>query len=136
MKQFLIFGALSVITFSCGSNGEKKMISVEKKVVLKPAAPVAANAKLDVEIAGMSCEHACGGSIRMALKETEAVDRVSFVEFSTDNEYNKATITYDQNKISESQILSIIEDLNDHQFTTGKAATEKLIPENKTAKNS
>lgn len=121
MKQFLIFGAISLLAFSCSDN-EKKILSVEKKSVMKEAVPVAANAKLNIGIAGMSCEHACGGAIRMALKETEAVDRVSFNGFDAGNAYNQATITYDNSKISEAKIVSIIEELNDHQFTTERSA--------------
>jgi copper chaperone CopZ len=118
-----IFAALVVA--SCAGSGEKKIISVEKKTVLKEPAKVVANRELSVEVAGMSCEHACGGAIRMALKETGAVDRCSF-DFKENRETNTAFITFDKNKISADKIIRIIETINDKQFTASNAATKTI----------
>ncbi|MNY27560.1 hypothetical protein D3C86_1614720 [compost metagenome] len=73
----------------------------------------------------MSCEHACGGSIRMALKETGAVDRVSY-DFEDGRKTNTAYITFDKSKISADKIVSIIEQVNEQQFTTGKSSSTDL----------
>ncbi len=110
---------------ACGESGKKKIISVEKKEVLKQPIQVMANRQLSIEVEGMSCEHACGGAIRMALKETGAVDRCSF-DFKTDRAKNTAFITFDKDKISADKIISIIEKVNDNQFTTSKATTKTL----------
>jgi copper chaperone CopZ len=125
--KFLFFPLVSLLVVSsCSSeNGEKKIISVEKKVVYKPTVKVNADRKLAVEVSGMTCEHACGGSIRMALKETNAVDRVSF-DFETDRKVNTAFITFDKSKISADEIVAIIEKINDKQFTTGKVSSEAV----------
>lgn len=117
--------ALAIISASCGGSGEKKIISSEKRVVLKEHTAVVPNRELTLDIKGMSCEHACGGSIRMALKETGAVDRCSF-DFETDRAVNKAFITFDKDKISPDRIRSIIEQLNDGQFTTAHPSTKTL----------
>lgn len=110
----------------CGSeNGEKKIISVEKKTVYKEAVPVVPNRELTIEISGMSCEHACGGAIRTALKNTNAVERCSF-DFKADRKVNTAVVTFDKDKISPDKILSIIQLLNDGQFTTGKTSTRTI----------
>ena len=115
--------AISYVLFSlasCSSNEEKKIIKIEKNVMSKPLKKVVPTKKLAIDVSGMTCEHACGGSIRMALKETNAVERVSF-DFETDRKTNKAFIAYDDKKISEKDIVTIIEKINDKQFTTGEA---------------
>lgn len=120
--------AVSFVLFSlvsCSSNEEKKIIKIEKKAMYKPLEKVVPTKKLTVDVNGMSCEHACGGSIRMALKETNAVDRVSF-DFETDRKTNKAFIAFDDKKISEKDIVNIIEKINDKQFTTGEAITTSI----------
>jgi copper chaperone CopZ len=110
---------------SCSSTDEKKIIKIEKKVMYQPLEKVVPTKKLTIDVSGMTCEHACGGSIRMALKETNAVDRVSF-DFETDRKINKAFIAFDDKKISEKEIVTIIEKINDKQFTTGKAAVTSI----------
>jgi len=128
--SFFSFSVLLILT-SCSHDGEKKIISVEKKVVLKEPVHVAVNREMAVEIVGMSCEHACGGSIRMALKETGAVDRCSF-DFKDGRKSNTAFITFDKDKISADKIISIIEQLNEQQFTTAHATTKTLENEETT----
>lgn len=135
--KFASFFSLSVllVVASCSNDGEKKIISVEKKVVLKEPVQVAVNREMAVEIEGMSCEHACGGSIRMALKETGAVDRCSF-DFKDGRKSNTAFITFDKDKISADKIISIIEELNEKQFTTANATTKTIeATENKSTSN-
>lgn len=120
--------AVSFVVFSlasCSSNEEWKIIKIEKKVMYKPLEKVVPTKKLVIDVSGMTCEHACGGSIRMALKETNAVDRVSF-DFETDRKTNKAFIAFDDKKISEKEIVTIIEKINDKQFTTGEAITTTI----------
>lgn len=125
MKYALFIGIATTLMLGSCSSGEKKIISVEKKVVYKKLDPVHADRKLAVEVSGMSCEHACGGSIRMALKETGAVDRVSY-DFESGRKTNTAYITFDKSKISADKIVSIIETINDKQFTTGKVSSTDL----------
>ena len=110
---------------SCSSTDEKKIIKIEKKVMYQPLEKVVPTKKLTIDVSGMTCEHACGGSIRMALKETNAVERVSF-DFETDRKTNKAFIAYDDKKISEKEIVTIIEKINDKQFTTGEAEVTSI----------
>ncbi|MNK09773.1 hypothetical protein D3C87_277480 [compost metagenome] len=127
MKHSIFLGLATVLVLgSCSSTpSEKKIISVEKKVVYKKLEPVHADRKLAIEVSGMSCEHACGGSIRMALKETGAVDRVSY-DFEDGRKTNTAYITFDKSKISADKIVSIIEQVNEQQFTTGKSSSTDL----------
>jgi copper chaperone CopZ len=110
---------------SCSSTDEKKIIKIEKKVMYQPLEKVVPTKKITIDVSGMTCEHACGGSIRMALKETNAVDRVSF-DFEIDRKTNKAFIAYDDKKISEKEIVTIIEKINDKQFTTGESEVTSI----------
>lgn len=105
-------------------------------------AAVHANNKVAIEVTGMTCEHACGGSIRMALKETGAVERVSF-DFEDGRAKNTAYISYDEKKISTEEIKGIIEELNENQFTTGtikntalKPSESSTSPDSKSSKSS
>ncbi|AEA43094.1 heavy-metal-associated domain-containing protein [Fluviicola taffensis] len=133
MKNALFLGiTASLFLLGSCSSGEKKIISVEKKVAYKKLDPVQADRKLAIEVSGMSCEHACGGSIRMALKETGAVDRVSY-DFETGRKTNTAYVTFDKSKISADKIISIIETINEKQFTTGKTSSTDI---EETAKSS
>lgn len=125
MIALLAAGTLAFAMSGCGGDSEKHIISVEKKADFKKLAPVHPNRKMTIAVDGMSCVHACGGSIRMALKETGAVDRVSF-DFETGRKTNTAFITYDKNKISPDKIVSIIEKINDKQFTTGKSSSTDI----------
>ncbi|HLP56874.1 MAG TPA: hypothetical protein VK151_17690 [Fluviicola sp.] len=122
-SYFLI--ALLFVSTACSESGEKKIISVEKKEVLKQPVKVIANREMSIDVEGMSCEHACGGAIRMALKETGAVDRCSF-DFKEGRAKNTAFITFDKDKISADEIISIIEKVNNNQFTTSKASTKTI----------
>jgi copper chaperone CopZ len=125
MNRFFYTAAiLTGFLVSCSSN-EKKIISVEKHKMYTPAATVHANRQLNIEVSGMSCVHACGGAIRTALKETNAVERVSF-DFQENRKTNTAFITFDKSKINVDQIIAIIEKINNKQFTTGKANSEDL----------
>lgn len=126
MKYFFAIATIGLVAFSCSENkSEKKIIKIEKKVMYKPMTAVTPNRKLNVEVSGMTCEHACGGSIRMALKNTNAVDRVQF-DFEDGRKVNTAIITFDKNKISADEIIAIIEKTNDNQFTTGKVSSESF----------
>jgi copper chaperone CopZ len=89
------------------------------------SAKVLPTSKMTVEVSGMSCVHACGGAIRMELKDTKAVDRVSF-DFEDGRKTNKCFITFDDKKISEKEIISIIQRINNKQFTTGKSSVEPI----------
>lgn len=132
MKHSIFLGLVTVLILGSCSSNEKKIISVEKKVVYKKLDPVHADRKLAIEVSGMTCEHACGGSIRMALKETGAVDRVSY-DFESGRKTNTAYITFDKSKISADKIVSIIETINDKQFTTGKSSSTDIEEETKSS---
>lgn len=125
MKKIFSIIALLAITASCSSNDKGTVVSVKHHDTTKSSEKVAVNHLMTVEVSGMSCVHACGGAIRMNLKDTKAVDRVSF-DFKEGRKVNVCKITFDENKISEQQILSLIGKINNKQFTTGKHSVEPI----------
>jgi copper chaperone CopZ len=89
------------------------------------AAKVDANALFTVKVEGMSCEMGCGGSIRKELKATGAVDRVEF-DFVEGRKVQTAKISFDDKKINESKMLSILSTMNEKQFKVQKVSLEKI----------
>ena len=124
MRSILYVSALTTLLFSCSSEPEVvhlRTVKGQEKETIK----VNANRMLTVEIEGMSCEMACGGSIRTNLKATGAVDRVQF-DFEDGREIQTAFISYDSKKISDDQMLKLIQTINEKQFTTHKHSSEAL----------
>lgn len=116
----------SVALFSCSDDKDDRLlVKSEHHDETHETKPVAVNKKMAIEVSGMSCEHACGGAIRMKLKDTKAVDRVSF-DFKDGRKTNTCYITYNDQKIKEDKIIALIQETNDHQFTTGKHSTEAI----------
>lgn len=122
MKHFFVFLSFTFVVFSCSNNSEKKVVRIEKYKQYEKLENVVANRQLSIEVEGMTCEHACGGSIRMALMDTKAVNRVKF-DFVSDRKVNTAYVYFDKSKINADEIVKIIEDLNEGQFTTHKVET-------------
>lgn len=123
----LIFG--SSLFIACSDSKDEKVTSEVKKTVESSQdagqqVNVVANRVLKMEVTGMSCEMACGGSIREALIETGAVSRVEFVDFDMDKATNIAKVYFDKEKINVGKIKSIVTTINEHQFTVGETSSE------------
>jgi copper chaperone CopZ len=124
MRSILFISACTALFISCSSEPNVvhlRTVKGQKKEVVK----VQANRMLTVEIEGMSCEMACGGSIRTNLKATGAVDRVQF-DFVDGRTIQKAFISYDDTQISDEEMVKLIETINDKQFTTHKHSSEEM----------
>lgn len=126
MKSTLIIFSVGIVTLlsSCNNASEKKILKTEKAFEEKEEIAVIPNNTLSVEISGMTCEHGCGGSIRSALKETGGVAQVSF-DFKENRETNNANIKFDDKKISQDELIAVIEKIHDGQYKTGKVTSEK-----------
>jgi copper chaperone CopZ len=125
MKKPLFIMLLISVIFSCTNQEEKIIVKNAKPKEEKKAVEVTPNKILTLEVEGMSCEMNCGGSIRKELKKTGAVSRVEFV-WVEEAEKQVAKISYDDTKITDKEIISIIEELNDGQFTTYGGESEKI----------
>ena len=77
-----------------------------------------------MEIEGMTCVMGCGASIRKELYTTKAVSSVEF-DFKEDRKINTAKIAFDSAKISIDEMVSIISNMNEKQFSLGKISEEE-----------
>lgn len=120
-KSFAIVLGLVLISSCAETTKEVEVQDVQKEVSSEnEAITVVPNHVMTMEISGMSCEMACGGSIREGLVETGAVSRVQYIDFDMDNETNVAKVYFDDSKITEEKIVEIVSALNKKQFTVGK----------------
>ena len=114
MKKFLYIVLGGVLLSACTSESEKTHLRTEQGPRDK-SANVHANSLLTMEVEGMSCEMNCGGSIRMKLKGTGSVERVSF-DFVEDQKKQKTYVYFDSATISKDEIITIIRSMNNKQF--------------------
>lgn len=124
MKKAFYFTILLAF-MACTNQPHKTHLRTEKGPREEVKNTVVANQQMSVEIQGMTCEMGCGSSIRTALKETKAVERVSY-DFVEGAKVQKATVLFDDTKVSAEELVNIIEKLNDQQFSVGKYKTEAL----------
>ena len=110
---------------SCSEKEVPQSEPTAKGQINETESPVVANYKLDLEIDGMVCKMGCGGSIRKELKETGSVEKVEF-DFSEERETNFATVYFNSNEITESELVKRISEINEGQFKARAKNTEPL----------
>jgi copper chaperone CopZ len=125
MMKLVFPTLLLAILISCTHQEEKMIVKNAKPKEEKKVVEVIPNKLLTLEVEGMSCEMNCGGSIRKELKKTGAVSRVEFV-WVEEAEKQVTKVSYDDTKISEKEIVALIEKINEGQFTTNGAKSEKI----------
>lgn len=126
MRNLLYVVPVALILFGCSAKADKVIVSEEVPAVEE--AVVHANQLLSMEVDGMVCQMGCGGSIRKALKGTGAVSNIEF-DFEDERATNVATISFDKNKVTQDELVKLVSDLNDGQFTVGEVSSEALSKE-------
>lgn len=126
MKK-VIFSTLIIASLTaCSTSTEKTEVAVESKPLPQLAqVEVTPNRVMTMQIDGMVCQMGCGGSIRKELKGTEAIANCEF-DFEDGRETNTATISFDKEKISADEIIKIVSEMNEKQFTIGDVSTTVL----------
>ena len=109
MKYLVYFFGLALVLASCVSSNEENTV-VETEI--NEQVP---NRMLSLQVEGMACEYACGGEIRKNLKALEGVSRVE-VNFESEREVNGVNVYYNDTNIEVSEMIKLIEKLNDGQF--------------------
>jgi Cu+-exporting ATPase len=100
MKKIAFILIVSFIFISCNNTSKK-----EANEVKTPETEVAANYKsIEVEIEGMTCEIGCARTIQSKLSKVDGVT-YSIVDF----ESKKGIFTFDENKLSEYDIVNKID---------------------------
>ncbi|MFP5470573.1 MAG: heavy-metal-associated domain-containing protein [Bacteroidia bacterium] len=116
MKTKVFFIALlSFIVLSCSSDNSNEAV---------------ANSTSKFLIEGMTCEVGCAGSIEKKLNKTEGVKNCD-----VDFESKIATVEFDNTKISEEDIKSIIEKLNDGQYKAQIQSSASSVGLNSSSSN-
>ena len=122
MKIVLLPIILLFFTSCSQSSKERKPTEPLSKV----CQIVKANAIQEIGVQGMVCQMGCGGSIRKALKETCAVERVE-VNYIDTLEEQTIKVYYNKAKISPQQMLHILANVNDKQFTVRTIGSPKKV---------
>lgn len=112
MKLVLILTYLILFIACSQANTKNEQNEAQAKVCKR----VKANTTQEIGVKGMVCQMGCGGSIRKALKETCAVERVE-VNYIDTLEEQVIKVYYDRNQIAPKQMLQVLSGLNDRQFT-------------------
>lgn len=121
-KTIAIASFTAMVMVSCsGEKAERPLPAIEYIT----SADVS-ESKAILEIEGMTCEHACVASIK---NKVSALAGVSAVDI--DFEESKATVSFDPAKISEKEIITEIQRINDEQYTVTKATVEQAKPSSK-----
>lgn len=115
-KNIAIASYTAVVLIACsGQKAERPLPAIEYVTNADAAESVA-----KLEIDGMTCEHGCVASIKQKVGALPGVTSVD-VNFEED----LATVTFNPAKISEKEIISEIQRINDQQYTVTKATVEQ-----------
>jgi copper chaperone CopZ len=121
MKYVIPF-FLALTLWSC----EAKKTVIKDKIEAKVCQPAKANTTVELGVKGMVCQMGCGGSIRKALKETCAVDRVE-VNYIDSLEEQTIKVYYDRQKIAPKQMIGVLSKINDNQFAVRSVGIPQSI---------
>lgn len=80
---------------------------------------------LNAEIAGMSCVKGCGSSIRKELYGNGGISKVEY-DFEDGREFNGIKVYYDENQISEDEIILALTTMEEHKYTVENPHSEKI----------
>ena len=110
-----------VITlFACSSNEIPKTIPKTTNKL-----KVISNQILVAEVEGMVCKMGCGGAIRKELVQTNAVSRVE-IDYQDEAQKQTIKVHFDNQLISEAQIVRKLEKINNCQFKVYPIGTSEI----------
>ena len=122
MKTYLL-PTLLILFISCSQTNTKNGQNEPQAKVCKS---VKANTTQEIGVKGMVCQMGCGGSIRKALKETCAVERVE-VNYIDSLEEQVIKVHYDREQIAPQQMLQVLSELNDRQFSVRTVGSPQAL---------
>jgi copper chaperone CopZ len=107
---------LSFAMYSCTSSDSE---GIEEVIVEN----VVANKVAVFEVEGMTCKMGCGGTIRKSLLSTKVVEQVE-IDFEDDRASNIVTVHYNGDITNASELLAVINQINDNQFSASLHAED------------
>ena len=121
--KLVLLPTLLVLFISCSpATSQKEQNQSQSKVCQR----LKANSIQEIGVKGMVCQMGCGGSIRKALKETCAVERVE-VNYIDSLEEQVIKVHYDREQIAPKQMLQVLSELNDRQFTVRTVGSPQAL---------
>ena len=87
---------------------------------------VSANAVADLYISGMVCEMNCVGTVNKTLMKMEGVASFEMEDFDGEKDINHAIVQFDKNIVSEQEMISAIEELNDGIYKVESSEVKDL----------
>jgi copper chaperone CopZ len=111
--KLILLPSLLFLLIACNQTAAPSQVKHTRAMVCKTVVP---NTIISLGVKGMVCQMGCGGSIRKALKATCAVERVE-VNYLDSLEEQTIKVHYDRQKIAPKQMLQILSQINDHQFS-------------------
>ena len=117
MKRYAFFMMLSLFVFSCTESTTVDVSEEQTELV--------ANETATFSVSGMVCKMGCGGSIKKALLATNKVTKVD-VSFEEDQPENEISVHFNNTLLSTDDILAIIQELNDGQFSATLQSTSPV----------
>ena len=121
--KIVLLPIILLLFISCSHTSKEGNLREPQSKVCKT---VIANSIQEMGVKGMVCQMGCGGSIRKALKETCAVERVE-VNYIDTLEEQTIKVYYNKAKISPQQMLHILANVNDKQFTVRTIGSPKKV---------
>lgn len=107
------------LAVACGNKAEKEEQTPEKEVAV--VAEVVPNATSTLDVEGMTCEMGCKAAIEKHLSKTEGV-----ANCEVDFENALAVVEYDNNVISEEQIIIEIGSIANEAYSAKPHVEEPL----------
>lgn len=121
--KLVLLPTLLVLIISCNpATSNNAQNQPQSKVCQR----VKANTIQEIAVKGMVCQMGCGGSIRKALKETCAVEHVE-VNYIDSLEEQVIKVHYDRQHIAPKQMLQVLSELNDRQFTVRTVGSPQAL---------
>jgi copper chaperone CopZ len=121
--KLILLPTLLILFISCSQTNTKNKQQEPQAKVCKS---VKANTTQEIGVKGMVCQMGCGGSIRKALKQTCAVERVE-VNYIDSLEEQVIKVHYNREQIAPKQMLQVLSGLNDHQFTVRTVGSPQAL---------
>lgn len=116
--KILLLAALSAGVYACSSSTEQQVTDANGVKITRSVVKDADEAKCTAKIAvdGMSCSKMCTGAIAGCLKKMDGV-KVADVYFDEARKTDDfATVEFDDQKVTEKEMIAAIEKLNDGQY--------------------
>jgi hypothetical protein len=126
MYKVLFTAIIAFSMFACSTQEEKAVSKKEDQVENQQNVQVEADRLLTIELEGMVCQMGCGGAIRKAMNATGAVESCEF-DFEEERAVDVAKIAFDKDKITVDEIVKIVSEINDGQFSIKSTHSEEFV---------